>query len=79
MEKAVEYTLTNMSGAETISTRYRRMGSEQARDGTKPVKELLRENRVNIFFHGHDHFFGKQEKDCLVYQETPQPSHPNYL
>lgn len=45
----------------------------------KPVKELLRENRVNIFFHGHDHFFGKQEKDCLVYQETPQPSHPNYL
>ena len=45
----------------------------------KPVKDLLRENRVNIFFHGHDHFFGKQEKDCLIYQETPQPSHPNYL
>jgi len=43
----------------------------------KPIKELLAENHVNIFFHGHDHFFGKQEKDCLVYQETPQPGHPN--
>ena len=31
-----------------------------------------------MFFHGHDHFFDKQEKDCLVYQETPQPSLPNF-
>lgn len=44
----------------------------------KPIKDLLVENQVNIFFHGHDHFFGKQEKDCLIYQETPQPSHPNF-
>lgn len=44
----------------------------------KPIKDLLTENRVNIFFHGHDHFFGEQEKDCMVYQETPQPSLPNY-
>lgn len=44
----------------------------------KPIKDLLAENRVTIFFHGHDHFFGKQEKDCLIYQETPQPSHPNF-
>jgi hypothetical protein len=44
----------------------------------KPIKELLKENNVNIFFHGHDHFFGKQENDCLIYQETPQPSHPNF-
>lgn len=43
-----------------------------------PIKDLLTEQRVNIFFHGHDHFFGKQEKDCLIYQETPQPSHPNF-
>ncbi len=42
----------------------------------KPIKDLLTENHVNIFFHGHDHFFGKQEKDCLIYQETPQPSLP---
>ncbi|MEI6310731.1 MAG: metallophosphoesterase [Bacteroidota bacterium] len=44
----------------------------------KPIKDILTENRVNIFFHGHDHLFGKQEKDCLIYQETPQPSHPNF-
>ena len=44
----------------------------------KPIKDLLTENRVSIFFHGHDHFFGKQEKNCLIYQETPQPSHPNF-
>lgn len=44
----------------------------------KPIKDLLAEHRVTTFFHGHDHFFGKQEKDCLIYQETPQPSLPNF-
>ena len=44
----------------------------------KPIKDLLAEHRVNIFFHGHDHLFDQQEKDCLIYQETPQPSLPNY-
>jgi len=43
-----------------------------------PIKDLLTKHKINIFFHGHDHFFGKQEKDCLVYQECPQPSHPNF-
>ena len=53
-------------------------GFETQRPGWyKPIKDLLAENKVTIFFHGHDHFFGKQEKDCLVYQETPQPSHSN--
>lgn len=44
----------------------------------KPIKDLLEENRVTIFFHGHDHFFAKQDKDCLVYQLCPQPSLPNF-
>lgn len=44
----------------------------------KPIKDLLAENRVTIFFHGHDHFFAKQDKDCLVYQLCPQPSLPNF-
>lgn len=44
----------------------------------KPIKDLLTEHRVNIFFHGHDHFFGKQQKECMVYQETPQPSLPQF-
>lgn len=54
-------------------------GFETQRPGWyKPIKDLLKDHRVTIFFHGHDHFFGKQQKECLVYQETPQPSHPNY-
>ncbi len=54
-------------------------GWEKNRPGWyKPIKDLLTEHRVTIFFHGHDHFFGKQEKNCLIYQETPQPSHPNF-
>ena len=44
----------------------------------KPIKDILKENKATIFFHGHDHFFGKQDYNCLVYQETPQPSHPNF-
>lgn len=44
----------------------------------KPIKELFKEHKVNIFFHGHDHLFAKQENECLIYQETPQPSHPNF-
>ena len=35
------------------------------------------ENKANIFFHGHDHLFAKQDKDGIVYQEVPQPSAKN--
>lgn len=54
-------------------------GFDNQRPGwDKPIKELLKENRATIFFHGHDHFFGKQDRECMVYQEVPQPSHPNF-
>lgn len=54
-------------------------GFENNRPGWyKPIKDLLKEHRVTVFFHGHDHFFAKQEKECLIYQEVPQPSHPNF-
>ena len=43
----------------------------------KPIHSLMVENKVSIFFHGHDHFFGKQEKDGIVYQAIPQPSSRN--
>lgn len=43
----------------------------------KPIHQLMVENHVNIFFHGHDHFYGKQVKDGIVYQEVPQPSNRN--
>ena len=46
--------------------------------GGKPIHQLMVENRVNAYFHGHDHFFGFQTKDNVIYQEVPQPSLKNY-
>jgi predicted phosphodiesterase len=40
----------------------------------KPIHTLMVENNGTIYFHGHDHFYGKQNKDGIVYQEVPQPS-----
>ena len=37
----------------------------------------MKENKATIYFHGHDHFYGKQDKDGIVYQEVPQPSNKN--
>jgi hypothetical protein len=53
-------------------------GFDEFRPGwEKPIHQLMVENKVTIFFHGHDHFYGKQEKDGIVYQEVPQPSNKN--
>jgi len=41
----------------------------------KPIHQLLVENNVSIIFHGHDHFFAKQDVDGIVYQLVPQPAH----
>ena len=43
----------------------------------KSIHALMVENNANIFFHGHDHCYAKQDKDGLVYQEVPQPSSKN--
>ena len=53
-------------------------GFNQYRPGwEKPIHQLLVDNHVTIFFHGHDHFFAIQELDGVVYQECPQPSANN--
>jgi hypothetical protein len=44
---------------------------------SKPIHRLLVDNNVTVFFHGHDHFFAKQELDGVIYQECPQPSSIN--
>ena len=52
-----------------------------------PIRDLLLTNHAQIFFHGHDHLFCKQDyylsgatngSPDLIYQETPQPSHYPY-
>ena len=52
-----------------------------------PIRDLLLTNRAQVFFHGHDHLFCKQDYYAsgssngppdLIYQEVPQPSHYPY-
>jgi len=43
-----------------------------------PIHDLLVLNKVNVVFHGHDHLYGYQTKDGIVYLECPQPGTPNY-
>jgi hypothetical protein len=73
-------------GSERVD--YCEMGGKNA-DGTygfdtkrpgwgKPLHQLMVENGVQIFFHGHDHIYAEQLKDGIVYQEVPQPSFPSY-
>jgi hypothetical protein len=44
-----------------------------------PIHQLLLKNHVAAIFHGHDHFYARQDLDGIVYQEVPQPGdpHPN--
>ena len=49
-------------------------GFQQHRPGWEmPIHQLLVKNRVSILFHGHDHFFAKEELDGVIYQLVPQP------
>lgn len=41
-----------------------------------PIHDLLVKYDVDIVFHGHDHFYGKQERDGIIYQLVPQPGTP---
>ena len=41
-----------------------------------PIHQLLVEHGVSAVFHGHDHFYARQERDGIVYQLVPQPGHP---
>lgn len=38
-----------------------------------PIHALLKKHGVSIVFHGHDHFYAKQERDGIIYQLVPQP------
>lgn len=43
----------------------------------KPIHQLLVDTGVNVFFHGHDHLFAKQESNGVIYQAVPQPGSRN--
>jgi len=41
----------------------------------KSIHRLLIDNGVDIFFHGHDHIYAREEVDGMVYQECPFPAY----
>jgi hypothetical protein len=43
-----------------------------------PIHQLLVDNKVSIWFHGHDHLYAREQLDGVVYQEVPQPSLARY-
>ncbi len=52
---------------------------DQKRPGwAMPVHQLMVKNGVTIFFQGHDHLYARQERDGIVYQETPNPADNTY-
>lgn len=52
-------------------------GFDDMRPGWElPIHELLVKYDVDIVFHGHDHFYSKQEREGIVYQLVPQPGTP---
>ncbi|MGA2242279.1 MAG: metallophosphoesterase, partial [Verrucomicrobiota bacterium] len=42
--------------------------------GTKPIHQLMVENGVSAYFHGHDHQYVYETRDGIVYQLVPPPA-----
>jgi hypothetical protein len=43
-----------------------------------PIHQLLVDNKVTAWFHGHDHLYAQESLDGVIYQEVPQPSLARY-
>ncbi len=43
-----------------------------------PVHQLLVDNHVTAFFHGHDHEYAHEQRDGVVYQEVPMAADATY-
>jgi hypothetical protein len=43
-----------------------------------PIHQLMVKTGVTVLFQGHDHLFARQEKDGIIYQETPNPADDTY-
>jgi hypothetical protein len=42
--------------------------------GTTPIHQLMVENNISAYFHGHDHQYVYETRDGIVYQEVSSPS-----
>jgi len=52
--------------------------SSMRRSWAKPIHQLMNDNKVAIFFFGHDHLFAREKVDGVVYQEVPNPADNTY-
>jgi len=52
--------------------------SSLRRNWAKPIHRLMEDNKVTIFFSGHDHLFAREKVDGVVYQEVPNPADNTY-
>jgi hypothetical protein len=43
-------------------------------DRADPIRQLMIDNHVSAFFHGHDHQYAYEKRDGIVYQSLPRPS-----
>ena len=43
-----------------------------------PVHQLMVENGVDVFFHGHDHIYAREELDGILYIEVAKPDDAGY-
>ena len=43
-----------------------------------PIHQLMVDNNVSAYFHGHDHEYAYEERDGVVYQLVPAPSMTGY-
>jgi VCBS repeat-containing protein len=39
--------------------------------GSKPIHQLMVDNHVTAYFHGHDHLYAYEARDGIVYQSVP--------
>ena len=46
--------------------------------GEDTIRDLMIDNGVDAFFHGHDHEYAYEERDGIVYQLVPSPSMSGY-
>jgi hypothetical protein len=50
-------------------------GNRPGWSSAKSIHQLLIDNGVDIFFHGHDHIYAREEVDGMIDQECPFPAY----
>ena len=46
--------------------------------GSEPVEQIMVDNHVSAFFHGHDHEYAYEKRDGIVYQSLPAAGFSGY-